>query len=86
MQSQLRLFTNIFRRENEDIVRSLVFQPSSAKLKVAEIDRKYGCPRLYWAKEVARHAIKIAGDEEKLATEMSNKNGWHKMVKTYLKD
>ena len=59
LQRQLMLFAHVARKPPEDPLRNTVFQPSSMNLCSLPTVCKKGRPRLTWAKEVQKHAIKV---------------------------
>ena len=55
---QLVFFGKIARRESSDVLRGLVFIPSTMDL-VRPTKRKQGRPRLQWSAEVMKHATQV---------------------------
>ena len=59
LQRQLTLLAQVARKGDDDPLRSIVLKPSSVELRDLPAKRKRGRPRLTWASEVYKHAVKV---------------------------
>ena len=85
LEFQLKYFAKVFRRPDPDCIRALIFQPDASTLISSDIKRRRGRPRLDWAVEIRKHAIRIAG-ERCLNTLMTSPFLWKKEVRDYCRN
>ena len=81
LKRQLQFFGTIARKSDEDVIRKMIFKPSSCA--EASVDtRKPGRPRINWKQQMFKHAFTIAGNTP-LHDMLSDKQAWCTAVRQY---
>ena len=83
LKQQLNLFAKIYRRPNTDIGRSLVFEPSSDTLLIHSLSRRRGRPRLDWATEIWKHAVRMNSGAMSIGRLMGDARQWKESAELY---
>ena len=65
-QQRMIYFGHLARRGSDDVVRGLVLEPGSYKLRAVEGPRRQGRPRKAWAKDVMHDCLEAAGSTASL--------------------
>ena len=81
LKRQLQFFGAIARKSDEDVIRKMVFKPSSCD-KVTAGTRKTGRPRINWKQQLFNHAWTIAGNTP-LPDIVLDKDAWGAAVRQY---
>ena len=80
-EQQLVLFAKIYRRPPHDVLRQVVFQAGSDALVVHRKRRRRGRPKLVWAAELRKIAVKVC--EGRLQDAMDNAESWKRCVNKF---
>ena len=83
LEQQLLYFGKLFRLDNRDPRRRLVFQSGSAELSILSKKRRRGRPRANWAVEVYTHALRIGGNLEEV---LCDPELWRMKVRCYCRE
>ena len=82
LELQLGLFGKIFRRDQNDPLRQVVFRSNSSDLVIDTKRRRRGRPKLSWAVEVRKKAVQVSGTT-RLQDAMGKAYGWKMQVKKF---
>ena len=83
LQQQLHYFWKLTVASSEHPCREYVFEDGATDLRRLSGIRRVGRPRMEWATEVHKHAVKVAGSQERLSEGFSSRE-WRRCVHEYV--